>query len=224
MHVFKFLLIFYGLNSVLAQTYNGHKSINTVQPNEENVTEQTDHSTRLENELTRTNQLLNSLYTEYASSQELLHSLSKDYVLTKQNLAALTIQHIDTEKRLSALEDDHSSTKQILKRTKTELDNTTEELVKVKRALEHEKERYRQSRIIPPTETAVVTSQSAVSGVAFFATMNAHPEHLGIHQIVEFPTTITNEGNAWDSRTSTFKAPRAGLYYFSASIMSHLGD
>ncbi|VDI59627.1 Hypothetical predicted protein [Mytilus galloprovincialis] len=53
--------------------------------------------------------------------------------------------------------------------------------------------------------------------------MNAHPEHLGIHQIVEFPKTITNEGNAWDSQTSTFKAPRAGLYYFSASIMSHPG-
>lgn len=28
----------------------------------------------------------------------------------------------------------------------------------------------------------VVTSQS---GVAFFATMNVHPEHLGIHQIVD---------------------------------------
>ncbi|VDI31591.1 Hypothetical predicted protein [Mytilus galloprovincialis] len=175
----------------------------------------------MENELTRTNQLLNSLYTEFAASKELFR---KDTVLTKQSLAALTIQHIETEKRIGALTDDHSATKQTLKRTQTELDHTTEELANVKRELEHEKERHRQSRIIPPTETTVVTSQPAVSGVAFFATMNAHPENLGINQIVEFPKTITNEGNAWDSRTSTFKAPRAGLYYFSASIMSHLGE
>ncbi|CAG2236845.1 C1QL [Mytilus edulis] len=163
------------------------------------MTERKDHNTctRLENELTRTNQLLNSLYTEFAVTKELFR---KDTVLTKQSLAALTIQHIETEKRIGALTDDHSATKQTLKRTQTELDHTTEELANVKRELEHEKERHRQSRIIPPTETT------------------------GIHQIVEFPKTITNEGNAWDSRTSTFKSPRAGLYYFSASIMSHQGE
>lgn len=155
MCVFKFLLIFYGLYSVLGQNStnnNGHKSIKIVQPNEENMTERKDHNTctRLENELTRTNQLLNSLYTEFAVSKELFR---KDTVLTKQSLAALTIQHIETEKRIGALTDDHSATKQTLKRTQTELDHTTEELANVKRELEHEKERHRQSRIIPPTET-----------------------------------------------------------------------
>ncbi|CAC5363389.1 C1QL [Mytilus coruscus] len=197
-----------------------------------------DHNTRLENELTRTNQLMNILSTEYASTKELLHSLTKDYTSTKQNAAALTIEHAstkeelaaltflytDTKHQLNALTDDHSTFNRILHTTRTDLDKASKELVKVKRALGHEKERNRQSRIIPPTATAVTTSKPVSQSVAFFAVMNDHQQNLGIYQTVGFQKTVTNVGNGWDGQANIFKAPKAGHYYFSATIMSHYAE
>lgn len=54
--------------------------------------------------------------------------------------------------------------------------------------------------------------------------MTAHQEHLGLLQPILFPTTITNEGNGYDSKTSVFKAPTRGLYFFSANLMSHYNE
>ncbi|XP_063406253.1 cerebellin-1-like [Mytilus trossulus] len=130
--------------------------------------------------------------------------------------------HTDTKNRLSALTDDHSATNRILHTTRTDLGKASDELVKVKRALAHEKEQNRQSRIIPPT--AVTTSKPGSQSVAFFAVMTDHQQHLGIHQTVGFQRAVTNVGNGWDGQANVFKAPRAGLYYFSATIMSHYAE
>ncbi|VDI59629.1 Hypothetical predicted protein [Mytilus galloprovincialis] len=278
--VLQFSLIFCGFSLVLAKTYtnyNEHKPVKSDQTNEANMANQMevvlttlksvmDRNARLENELTRTNKLLNILSTEYSSTKELLYTLTRDYALTKQNMAALTIEHVstkdelaalttehdaniqnlaaliiehtstkeelatltimhtDTKNRLLALIDDYSTTNRILHTTRTDLDKASFELVKVKRALAHEKERNRQSRIIPPTATAVTTSKPVPQSVAFFAVMTDHQQHLGIHQTVGFQRAVTNVGNGWDGQANVFRAPKAGLYYFSATIMSHYAE
>ncbi|VDI79697.1 glucuronosyltransferase [Mytilus galloprovincialis] len=60
--------------------------------------------------------------------------------------------------------------------------------------------------------------------VAFSSTMDSHKENLGIGQTVLFEHVITNFGGGFDSNTSTFKAPIAGVYHFDAIIMSHSGE
>ncbi|VDI31592.1 Hypothetical predicted protein [Mytilus galloprovincialis] len=87
-----------------------------------------DHNTRLENELTRTNQLLNILSTEYASTKEMLHSFTKDYALTKQNVAALTTEQVSTKNELAVLTTEQAATKQKLAALSTEYGSTKDEL------------------------------------------------------------------------------------------------
>lgn len=68
------------------------------------------------------------------------------------------------------------------------------------------------------------TSKPVSQRVAFFAVMTDHQQNLGIYQTVGFQKTVTNAGNGWDGQASIFKAPKAGLYYFSATIMSHFAE
>lgn len=72
--------------------------------------------------------------------------------------------------------------------------------------------------------STVTTSKPVPQSVAFFAVMTDHQQHLGIHQTVGFQKTVTNVGNGWDEQANIFKAPKAGLYYFSATIMSHYAE
>jgi hypothetical protein len=56
--------------------------------------------------------------------------------------------------------------------------------------------------------------------VAFFARMDKHLEHAGIHQNIIFETAVTNVGNGYHSHVGTFIAPVSGTYVFSATLLS----
>jgi hypothetical protein len=63
--------------------------------------------------------------------------------------------------------------------------------------------------------------QNETNNIAFSVVMDTHKENLAIHQIVKFDRVITNDGFGHDPNSSVFKAPVAGLYYFTVVIMSH---
>ncbi|XP_060602844.1 heavy metal-binding protein HIP-like [Ruditapes philippinarum] len=56
--------------------------------------------------------------------------------------------------------------------------------------------------------------------VAFFAKMDKHLVHAGIHQNIVFDTVVTNVGNGYHSHVGTFIAPVSGTYVFSATLVS----
>ncbi|XP_053382256.1 complement C1q-like protein 4 [Mercenaria mercenaria] len=60
--------------------------------------------------------------------------------------------------------------------------------------------------------------------VAFHAVRdgNEYP-HLGINQHIVFGTVLLNIGNGYSAHHGIFTAPKAGLYIFSASILSYNG-
>ncbi|XP_045209907.1 uncharacterized protein LOC123561523 [Mercenaria mercenaria] len=57
--------------------------------------------------------------------------------------------------------------------------------------------------------------------VAFFATLDQHLTHVGIHQPIAFDNVTTNIGNAYNSHFGSFIAPVPGTYVFSATLFSH---
>jgi hypothetical protein len=58
------------------------------------------------------------------------------------------------------------------------------------------------------------------SPIAFFAKMDAHLEHAGIHQTVVFDVAVTNIGNAYNKHIGVFVAPVTGTYVFSTTLVS----
>lgn len=108
----------------------------------------------LSKEHSATKQNLAALSTEHAATKQSLAALTTEYDSTREEFTALTIKHTETNNRLRALTDDQSTTNRILNKTRIDLHKASNELFKVKQALVHEKERNRQSRIIPPTATA----------------------------------------------------------------------
>lgn len=59
------------------------------------------------------------------------------------------------------------------------------------------------------------------SRVAFFATLSAHQQHIGVDQAVLFDSLVTNIGNAYHNHLGSFIAPIEGTYVFSVTLMSH---
>lgn len=55
--------------------------------------------------------------------------------------------------------------------------------------------------------------------IAFAATITQDITNFGTNQTIVFDHVITNEGGAYDSRHGTFRAPLAGSYQFSFSIL-----
>ena len=63
---------------------------------------------------------------------------------------------------------------------------------------------------------------SIVAFQAQFA--NAPKTGLKPNQIITFETVVHNFGNAYDGRTGVFICPRAGLYFFSLSLLANRGE
>ena len=57
--------------------------------------------------------------------------------------------------------------------------------------------------------------------VAFFATLSNPQTHIGHLQNVVFDHVETNIGNGYDPNVGLFRAPEAGTYVFSTTLMSH---
>ena len=57
--------------------------------------------------------------------------------------------------------------------------------------------------------------------VAFFATLGNHLQHLGANQNIAFDKVITNIGNGYSSHAGDFRAPVAGTYVFSVTLMAY---
>lgn len=55
--------------------------------------------------------------------------------------------------------------------------------------------------------------------IAFAATITQDIDNLGTNQTIVFDNVITNVGGAYDSRHGTFRAPVAGVYQFSFSVL-----
>ena len=55
--------------------------------------------------------------------------------------------------------------------------------------------------------------------VAFFATRSQHQTHLGNLQNLVFDHVETNIGNGYDPNIGVFRAPEAGTYVFSTTIV-----
>jgi len=56
--------------------------------------------------------------------------------------------------------------------------------------------------------------------VGFLATARLSQSDIGANTALEFDKVLTNAGNAYDSATSKFTAPKSGLYYFSFTVLS----
>jgi hypothetical protein len=57
--------------------------------------------------------------------------------------------------------------------------------------------------------------------VSFFATLGNHLQHLGASQNIAFDRVITNIGNGYNSHAGDFRAPVAGTYVFSVTLMAY---
>ncbi|XP_045169959.2 uncharacterized protein LOC123532568 [Mercenaria mercenaria] len=57
--------------------------------------------------------------------------------------------------------------------------------------------------------------------VAFFSALGNHLHHLGASQNVVFDRVITNLGNAYNNHAGDFRAPVAGTYVFSVTLMAY---
>lgn len=60
--------------------------------------------------------------------------------------------------------------------------------------------------------------------IAFSAQVGSHLTGLTRDQTIVFSSPRTNLGNAYNSETGVFKCPTAGLYLFTATVLSNLGD
>ena len=58
--------------------------------------------------------------------------------------------------------------------------------------------------------------------VAFFATLTNTQMHLGYLQNIAFDHVETNIGNSYDNNSGVFRAPEAGTYVFSTTLMTHI--
>jgi len=58
--------------------------------------------------------------------------------------------------------------------------------------------------------------------VAFFAGKQATQTGIGLNQNIMFDTIKLNLGNGFRSVHSNFVAPRAGVYLFSATVLTHI--
>ncbi|XP_045169099.2 caprin-2-like [Mercenaria mercenaria] len=59
---------------------------------------------------------------------------------------------------------------------------------------------------------------------AFTAGLSAHLTKLGKNQPIIFDNIVTNIGQAYSETTGMFTAPKNGVYYFSATVMSFSGQ
>lgn len=59
---------------------------------------------------------------------------------------------------------------------------------------------------------------------AFTARLSTHLYKLGMNQRIVFDNIVTNIGSAYSGTTGVFTAPNDGIYYFIATVMSHLGQ
>ena len=57
--------------------------------------------------------------------------------------------------------------------------------------------------------------------MAFFAAKQAHQDGLGINQNIKFDNVRLNLGNGYHPGHGLFIAPKAGLYLFSSSLLTH---
>lgn len=57
--------------------------------------------------------------------------------------------------------------------------------------------------------------------VAFFSTLGNHLQHLGVNQNIVFDHVVTNIGNAYNNHAGDFRAPVAGTYVFSVTLMAY---
>ncbi|XP_033740579.1 complement C1q-like protein 4 [Pecten maximus] len=55
--------------------------------------------------------------------------------------------------------------------------------------------------------------------IAFSSKLGTGKDHLGIHQTLIFEGNIMNEGAAYSNTTGVFTCPKAGMYYFSVTVM-----
>ncbi|XP_053373711.1 complement C1q and tumor necrosis factor-related protein 9A-like isoform X2 [Mercenaria mercenaria] len=89
---------------------------------------------------------------------------------------------------------------------KTSVTKTVEEFSRLK--AEHEKTLKKNDSIRP----------------AFTAGLSAHLTKLGHNQPIIFDNIVTNIGQAYSGTTGVFTAPKDGVYYFVATILSFSGQ
>ncbi|XP_064613623.1 heavy metal-binding protein HIP-like [Liolophura sinensis] len=72
--------------------------------------------------------------------------------------------------------------------------------------------------------SARLQGANTVDAVAFSAQVESHLTGLTRDQTIVFSSPRTNLGNAYNSKTGVFTCPTAGLYLFTATVLSNLGD
>ncbi|XP_060602853.1 caprin-2-like [Ruditapes philippinarum] len=65
-----------------------------------------------------------------------------------------------------------------------------------------------------------IRRQEPETQVAFFAKMENHLEHAGVHQPFIFENVVTNIGNGYNPHLGSFVAPVSGTYVFSTTLVS----
>ncbi|OWF44640.1 complement C1q-like protein 4 [Mizuhopecten yessoensis] len=60
--------------------------------------------------------------------------------------------------------------------------------------------------------------------IAFSTQLGPEKNNLGVHQTLIFEGNVMNEGSAYSNLTGVFTCPKAGMYYFSVTIMVRAHD
>ncbi|XP_069108058.1 complement C1q-like protein 4 [Argopecten irradians] len=60
--------------------------------------------------------------------------------------------------------------------------------------------------------------------ISFSSQLGPPKNHLGVHQTLIFERNVMNEGSGYSNLTGVFTCPKAGMYYFSVTIMVDSGD
>jgi len=80
----------------------------------------------------------------------------------------------------------------------------------------------RKCYIFSEPHRSIVSRQVLVEEpVAFFAAKQAHQDGIGINQNIKFDNVPLNLGNGYHPGHGLFIAPKAGLYLFSSSLLTH---